>query len=121
MSGWASLGAAGILVGASLVALAGLGLLRLPDPLTRATAVSKAASLGVVLVLLGTLAMAPSPRNAVLIVLVLVAHIVTLPLSGMALGRAAYRSGTAQPPVTVVDEPRRRRERAQGARPDPGR
>lgn len=115
MSGWALLGAAGILVGASLVALAGLGLLRLPDPLTRATAVSKAASLGVVLVLLGTLAMAPSPRNAVLVVLILVAHIVTLPLSGMALGRAAYRSGTAQPPVTVVDEPRRRRERAQQA------
>ena len=119
MSGWASIGAAGILVGAGLVALAGLGLLRLPDPLTRATAVSKAASLGIVLVLLGTLAMAPSPRNAVLVVLVLVAHIVTLPLSGMALGRAAYRSGTAQPPVTTVDEPRSRRERAPGA--DPGR
>ena len=117
MSGLASIGAAGILVGAGLVALAGLGLLRLPDPLTRATAVSKAASLGIVLVLLGTLAMAPSPRNAVLVVLVLVAHIVTLPLSGMALGRAAYRSGTAQPPVTTVDEPRSRRERASGAGP----
>ena len=87
--------------------------------MTRATAVSKAASLGVVLVLLGTLAMAPSPRNAVLVVLVLVAHIVTLPLSGMALGRAAYRSGTAQPPVTTVDEPRSRRERASGAGPGP--
>jgi multicomponent Na+:H+ antiporter subunit G len=121
MSGWASLGAAAILVGAGLVALAGLGLLRLPDPLTRATAVSKAASLGVLLILLGTLAMAPSPRNAVLVALILVAHIVTVPLSGMALGRAAYRSGTAQPPVTVVDEPRSRRERAQSVRPDPDR
>jgi multicomponent Na+:H+ antiporter subunit G len=121
VSAWAALGSAGILVGASLVALAGLGLLRLPDPLTRATAVSKASSLGVVLVLLGTLAMVPSPRNAVLVVLVLVAHIVTVPLSGMTLGRAAYRSGTAQPPVTVVDEPRSRRERARRSVPDPGR
>ena len=112
MSGWEGLGAAGILIGAGLVALAGLGLFRLPDPLTRATAVSKAASLGVVLILLGTLAMAPSPRNAVLVVLVLVAHIVTVPLSGMALGRAAYRSGTARPPVTIVDEPRSRLERS---------
>ncbi len=114
MSGWAGLGAAGILVGSSLVALAGLGLLRLPDPLTRATAVSKAASLGVLLVLLGSLAMAPSPRAAVLVALVLVAHLVTVPLSGLALGRAAYRSGTAQPPVTVIDEPRSRRERDAG-------
>ncbi|MGB7980322.1 MAG: monovalent cation/H(+) antiporter subunit G [Candidatus Nanopelagicales bacterium] len=121
MSGWAGLGAAAILVGASLVTLAGVGLLRLPDPLTRATAVSKAASLGVILVLLGTLAMAPSPRNAVLVALVLVAHIATVPLSGMALGRAAYRSGTARPPVTVIDEPRSRRERARGADPEPGR
>ncbi len=121
MSGWSGLGAAAILVGAGLVALAGLGLLRLPDPLTRATAVSKAASLGVVLVLLGTLAMVPSPRNAVLVALVLVAHLVTLPLSGMALGRAAYRSGTAQPPVTVIDEPRSRLERSRGAGPDRGR
>lgn len=106
MSGWAGLGAAGVLIGASLITLAGLGLLRLPDPLTRANAVSKAASLGVVLVLLGSLAMAPSPRNAVLVVLILVAHTVTVPLAGMALGRAAYRSGTAKPPVTVIDEPR---------------
>jgi multisubunit Na+/H+ antiporter MnhG subunit len=65
--------------------------------------------------------MAPSPRNAVLVVLVLVAHIVTLPLSGMALGRAAYRSGTAHPPVTVVDEPRSRREHGESAGPDGGR
>lgn len=121
MSGWSGLGAAAILVGAGLVALAGLGLLRLPDPLTRATAVSKAASLGVVLVLLGTVAMVPSPRNAVLVALVLVAHLVTVPLSGMALGRAAYRSGTARPPVTVIDEPRSRRERSRGAGPERGR
>lgn len=113
MNGWAVLGAAGTVVGAGLVALAGLGLLRLPDPLTRATAVSKAASLGLVLVLLGTLAMAPSPRSAVVVMLVLVAHLVTVPLSGMALGRAAYRSGTAQPPVTIVDEPKSRRDQSQ--------
>lgn len=50
---WAGLGAVGILVGAGLVALAGFGLLRLPDPLTRATAVSKAASLGVIMVSVG--------------------------------------------------------------------
>lgn len=102
------------LLGAVLVALAGLGLVRLPDPLTRATAVSKAASLGAVLVLVGVLLADPQPRTAVVIGLVLLAHLVTSPLSGLALGRAAYRSGTARPPVTRVDEPAVRAGRRPG-------
>ena len=94
-----------ILLGAGLVALAGLGLLRLPDPLTRASAVSKAAALGVALVLLAALLESGSPRVLVVLLLVLAAHVVTVPLSGIVLGRAAYRSGTARPPVTRIDEP----------------
>jgi len=47
-------------------------------------------------------------------VLVLVAHVVTVPLSGLVIGRAAYRSGTARPPVTRIDEPAARAE-ADGA------
>ncbi|MCU0300329.1 MAG: monovalent cation/H(+) antiporter subunit G [Candidatus Nanopelagicales bacterium] len=110
------------LLGAALVALAGLGLIRLPDPLTRATAVSKAASLGAVLVLLAVLLADPQPRTAVVIGLILVAHLVTSPLSGLALGRAAYRSGTARPPVTRVDEPatRARRPGMTGPHAGPG-
>jgi multicomponent Na+:H+ antiporter subunit G len=103
-----------VLVGGGLVGLGGLGLIRLPDPLTRATAVSKAASLGAVLVLLGVLVADPRPRTAVLVGLILLAHLVTSPLSGLALGRAAYRSGTARPPVTRHDEPAAR-DRAAGA------
>lgn len=94
-----------VLVGAGLVALAGLGLLRLPDPLTRASAVSKAAALGVAVVLIAALVDSGSPRVLVVLVVVLAAHVVTVPLSGLVLGRAAYRSGTARPPVTRVDEP----------------
>jgi multicomponent Na+:H+ antiporter subunit G len=94
-----------VLVGAGLVALAGLGLLRLPDPLTRASAVSKAAALGVAVVLIAALVDSGSPRVLVVLLVVLTAHVVTVPLSGLVLGRAAYRSGTARPPVTRVDEP----------------
>ena len=94
-----------VLVGAGLVALAGLGLLRLPDPLTRASAVSKAAALGVAVVLIAALVDSGSPRVIVVLLVVLTAHVVTVPLSGLVLGRAAYRSGTARPPVTRVDEP----------------
>ncbi len=112
-----------VVAGAGLVALSGLGLLTLPDPLTRATGVSKAASLGVVLVLVAVLVADPAPRTIVLIGLVLAAHLVTSPLSGLALGRAAYRSGTARPPVTRIDEPaahgRRDPEDAGADPPDP--
>ena len=92
--------------GAALVALAGVGLIRLPDPLTRASAVSKAAALGLLLIIVAAIIDDWSARSVIVLVLVLIAHLVTVPLSGLALGRAAYRSGTARPPVTTVDEPR---------------
>jgi multicomponent Na+:H+ antiporter subunit G len=96
------------IAGAGLVALAGLGLIRLPDPLTRASAVSKAAALGLLLIIIAAIINDWSARSVIVLALVLVAHLVTVPLSGLALGRAAYRSGTARPPVTTIDEPAER-------------
>ncbi len=94
-----------IIVGAGLITLAGLGILRLPDPLTRASAVSKAAALGLLLIIFAAMIADWSVRSVVVLTLVLIAHLVTVPLSGFALARAAYRSGTAKAPVTVIDEP----------------
>ncbi|MGA1569503.1 MAG: cation:proton antiporter [Ilumatobacteraceae bacterium] len=94
-----------VIIGAGLVALAGLGILRLPDPLTRASAVSKAAALGLLLIIVAAIIADWSPRSVIVLVLVLIAHLVTVPLSGLALARASYRSGTARSPVTTVDEP----------------
>lgn len=94
-----------VILGAGLVALAGLGILRLPDPLTRASAVSKAAALGLLLIIVAAIVADWSPRSIVVLVLVLIAHLTTTPLSGLALARASYRSGTARSPVTTVDEP----------------
>lgn len=96
-----------VILGAGLVALAGLGILRLPDPLTRASAVSKAAALGLLLILIAAIIDDWSPRVVLVLVLVLIAHIITTPLSGLALAHASYRSGTARSPVTTVDEPAR--------------
>jgi multicomponent Na+:H+ antiporter subunit G len=97
------------IVGAGLVALAGFGILRLPDPLTRASAVSKAAALGLLLIIVAAIIDDWSVRSVIVLVLILIAHLVTVPLSGLALARAAYQSGTAKPPVTTVDEPAERR------------
>lgn len=94
-----------VIAGAGLVALAGFGILRLPDPLTRASAVSKAAALGLLLIIFAAIIDDWSVRSVIVLILVLIAHLVTVPLSGLALARASYRSGTARSPVTTVDEP----------------
>lgn len=108
-----------VILGAGLVALGGLGILRLPDPLTRASAVSKAAALGLALIIVAAMIGEWSPRTVLVLVLVLIAHLVTVPLSGLALARASYRSGTARSPVTTVDEPAERaRGGASGERSD---
>lgn len=107
MTGSVIVGALAI-IGAGLIALAGLGILRLPDPLTRASAVSKAAALGLFVIILAAIVDDWSPRAIVVLGLILIAHLVTVPLAGLALARAAYRSGTAQSPVTTVDEPAER-------------
>jgi multicomponent Na+:H+ antiporter subunit G len=91
------------LLGAALVTLAGIGLIRLPDPLTRTSAVSKAAVLGVVLMLLAALLNAPSLRVAVVVVAALALHLLTVPLGGLALGKAAFRSKSVQLPVIRVE------------------
>lgn len=92
-------------LGAALLVLAAVGLLRLPDAVTRASAVSKAAVLGVVLILLGALADRPDLRTSVLVVAIIAVHVLTVPLSGLAIGTAAYRVGAASPPFTRLDEP----------------
>jgi multicomponent Na+:H+ antiporter subunit G len=94
-----------VLVGAGVVALACFEIMRLPDPLTRASAVSKAAALGLLLIIVAAIIDEWSVRSVIVLVLVLIAHLVTVPLSGLALARASYRSGTARSPVTTVDEP----------------
>jgi multicomponent Na+:H+ antiporter subunit G len=93
-----------VALGVGLVAAAGLGLLRLPDAYTRMSAVTKAASLGVVLVLLGALALAPSWGNAVKVLLAVGLQLVTAPAGGFAIGRAAYRARSPLTPETGYDE-----------------
>ena len=100
-------------LGAAFVLLAGIGLLRLPDALTRASAVSKAAVLGVGLVLLGVVLDQPDLRTSAVVLVVLVLHVLTVPLSGLAIGTAGYAAGAARPPATTYDEPRE-----QGPSPD---
>lgn len=89
--------------GALLFVVAALGLVRFPDVYSRISAVTKAATLGVILVLLGVLLIDPSWRAAVAVVLAVVLQVVTSPVGGYALGRAAHRSGAPLAPGSRYD------------------
>jgi len=98
-----------IRLGALLIGVAALGLVRLPDVFTRANAVAKAASLGVVCILLGVVVLGPGPTAVVTLLVAVVAQLFPVPVAGYAIGRAAHRSGApATPRTRWVDRPRRR-------------
>ncbi|MCA9980799.1 MAG: monovalent cation/H(+) antiporter subunit G [Anaerolineales bacterium] len=82
-----------ILGGAVLIFVAGIGLLTMPDMFLRMSASTKAATLGVGLILLGTgfyLGTMVAIGRAFLIFLFILA---TIPVSAHLIGRAAYSDG----------------------------
>jgi multicomponent Na+:H+ antiporter subunit G len=96
--------------GTALVAIAALGLVRLPDAYNRANAVAKAAALGVICVLLGALVLIPSPTTIATLGLGIILQLLTTPFGAYAVGRAAYRSGAPLAASThrdaVIDQQR---------------
>lgn len=86
--------AGSLVVGAALVALAGLGLLRLPDLYTRMHAVTKATTLGLALLLLGSALEAWRAGHMPLVELLIIGLVfLTNPVGAHLLARAAYLSG----------------------------
>lgn len=86
-------GAVLIVIGAAFCAIAGLGLLRLPDVFTRLHAASKAGPLGGGLILVG-MAVASGDWAIVLRALLGVAFLIgTTPVGAHLLARAALHSG----------------------------
>lgn len=83
-----------VLVGAGglLMAIAALGMIRLPDVYSRINAVAKAATLGVIFLLVGVLLWKPSPAVLLTVCVAILVQLLTAPISGYAAGRAASRS-----------------------------
>lgn len=93
-----------IAVGVGLIALAGVGVLRMPDVLARLQAGSKAASLGLACVFGGVAMLGASLATAVKLTLAAVFVFGTAPVAAHVIGRAAYRSGAPLWEGTVLDE-----------------
>ncbi|MBN2204485.1 MAG: monovalent cation/H(+) antiporter subunit G [Thermoleophilia bacterium] len=93
-----------VVTGAILMALSGLGVLRLPDVLARLQAGTKAASLGLACVFAGAALLEPSVSAVIKLVLSMLFVFTTAPVAGHVIGRAAYEAGVPLWEDTWVDE-----------------
>jgi multicomponent Na+:H+ antiporter subunit G len=80
-------------LGVALILLAGIGVLRFPDVLTRANAATKATGLGLAAVLAGVALEIGTTRAFLVLGAAVLVQFATAPVSGHVIGRAAYRSG----------------------------
>lgn len=95
-----------MLLGSLLAVLAGIGLVRFPDALSRLQAATKLQVPGLVLVLVGAALVAGSTGRVALLLLVVLFQLVTVPVLGQVVGRAAYRTGELRSDLVARDEPR---------------
>lgn len=104
MSAIIELAASGlILTGALIVAIAGLGIVRLPDPFARMHAATKAGVLGAGMIMLGV-GLSLGTFWTITTGLLGVAFLLTTsPLASHALGRAAYMSGAPIAAANMTD------------------
>ncbi|MEM8949132.1 MAG: monovalent cation/H(+) antiporter subunit G [Pseudomonadota bacterium] len=93
-----------LVLGGAFAAIAGLGLLRLPDVLIRMHASTKAGTLGVGLIVIGTAIHFGGLLVATKATLIIIFLLLTAPVAAHLIGRAAYRSGTPLWSGTVIDE-----------------
>ena len=91
-------------IGALLILVAGIGIVRLPDLLTRMHASSKAGTLGAVCVLLAVALRFADFVTAVKIVLIVLFLFLTAPVASHMIGRAGYCSGVRLADETAFDE-----------------
>lgn len=91
-------------VGAALMVLAGVGLLRLPDVFARLHAATKASTLGLACLLSGTAILLDDPTATVKLAVSIVFQFATAPVAAHIIGRAAYWGGLPLWEGTRFDE-----------------
>ncbi len=92
-----------LVVGGFFAAIAGIGLLRFRDVLLRMHASTKAGTLGVGLIVLAIAIHLGSGYDSARAVLIIGFLLLTAPVAGHLIGRAAYRTGTPLWADTVIE------------------
>ncbi|CAN5705141.1 monovalent cation/H(+) antiporter subunit G [soil metagenome] len=93
-----------VLTGAGLTLLAAVGLQRFDDVFARMHAATKAATLGLILTVLGASLRLSEASQVSKLLLVIALQLLTAPVAAHLVGRAAYRSGDQLGPNTSIDE-----------------
>lgn len=84
-----------LLIGGIIILIAGIGVLRLPDFFTRMHAATKAGAAGSGFILLGVAAMHPELATWGKAAVAILFLLMTTPIAGHLLGRAAYLGGVS--------------------------
>lgn len=93
-----------MILGAALMLLAAVGLIRLPDLPTRMHASTKAGSLGAALLMLAVAILLPEPAVIARVLATVVFLLLTAPVAAHAIGRAGYFVGVPLWEGTVKDD-----------------
>lgn len=93
-----------IIAGSVVALIASIGLVRFPDVLTRMHAASKPQTLGLMLITLGVAIAWWRPEAFGLMLLVLLAQMITVPVSSTMIARSAFRRGFVRGGDYAVDE-----------------
>jgi multicomponent Na+:H+ antiporter subunit G len=93
-----------VLIGAVLTLLAGVGVVRFDDVYARLHALTKATTLGFLLVLLGAAIALHDPNDITSLVLAAALQLLTSPVGTGLLARAAYRAEGLRHRVDTVDQ-----------------
>jgi multicomponent Na+:H+ antiporter subunit G len=104
-------GAVLVVLGALLALAAAIGLLRLPDVLSRMHAATKPQTAGLVLVVLGTALLLRTSADVWMLLLVAAFQLITAPVTAHLVGRLAYRSGRVRADLLHRDDLADRPER----------
>ncbi len=93
-----------MILGGVIAVIAAVGLHRLPDVYARMHVATKPATLGITLCLTGAAIAADTPSMATKLMLAVVFQLVTTPVAGHLLGRAAHAARARVSEHTVLDE-----------------
>jgi multicomponent Na+:H+ antiporter subunit G len=92
-----------LVAGGFFCLIAGIGVVRLNDVFARMHAATKAGTLGLALVCVAVMVLAPTWLEVVEALIVFLFMIASAPIGAHLIGRAAFRTGTPVDPKTQID------------------
>lgn len=93
-----------IIVGTALMLISAIGIIRLPDFYLRMSAITKAATLGLFLILIGLAIFFNRPGLSIKSSIIILLILLTNPVGAHAIARAAYKNGTKLWKGSTTDE-----------------